>query len=590
MTEINFKGKEFVYNHHLAVPFRTLVPHKEKGIGSVALDGNLIIHGDNLHALKALLPYYAGKIDCIYIDPPYNTGKKEWSYRDDVNAPMIQSWFDDNPISHDDGLKHDKWCAMMWPRLRILDGLLSPEGLVFISINSIEFHHLKGMCDEIFGEDRYIGEFVWKSRNNKDNRNEDGLSNDHEYVLIYGGGLDGELRSAADYTNPDSDNRGPWTSANMVGLATKEKRPNLHYDLIDPATGKNYGCPNKGWRFESSTMARLIEERKVLWPQKDKGRPRRKAFLSELDARTNVSSVISGKFYTNNGTNTFENIMPGVEFPFPKPIELIQFILSCFERDDLLILDSFAGSASTAQAVMAANDLDAGSRRFILVELEDYANQLTAERVRRVIKGYKYKGKKRTELLRQRITWTRLQRADKIIESVEKIEKEHGKKYDRINKTIKDGELIVSGEKTVNKSVKGLGGSFTYCTLDDPVEMDKVLSGKTLPSFTGLGAVLFQMATNQALNPNKIREKDYYLGSASGQHLWLLYKPELEWLKTPEAALTLSRAREIAAYDRSSRHLVFAPARYVSQKMLTENNLMVEFVPLPFALYRIDRS
>ena len=129
MAELNFKGKEFVYNHHLAVPFRPLVPRKDKGIGPVALDGNLVIHGDNLHALKSLLPLYAGKVDCIFIDPPYNTGNEGWCYNDNVNAPMIKEWLDSNPVGIEDGLRHGKWCAMMWPRLRLLRELLADTGM-----------------------------------------------------------------------------------------------------------------------------------------------------------------------------------------------------------------------------------------------------------------------------------------------------------------------------------------------------------------------------------------------------------------------------------------------------------------------------
>ncbi|MFO1176561.1 MAG: hypothetical protein U1E48_15400 [Paracoccaceae bacterium] len=119
MTELAFKGKEFVYNHHLSVPFRPLEAHPDKGIGPVDMAGNLIVQGDNLHALKALLPMYAGKVDRIFIDPPYNTGNEGWAYNDNVNAPMIKDWFAANPIGIEDGLRHDKWCAMMWPRLRI---------------------------------------------------------------------------------------------------------------------------------------------------------------------------------------------------------------------------------------------------------------------------------------------------------------------------------------------------------------------------------------------------------------------------------------------------------------------------------------
>src|SRR5215217_2809981 len=128
MPELQFKGKEFVYNYHLTVPFRPLEMHPDTGIGGPRLDGNLIIHGDNLHALKALLPMYAGKVDCIFIDPPYNTGNEGWAYNDNVNAPMIKEWLASNPIGIDDNLRHDKWCAMMWPRLRLLKELLAEDG------------------------------------------------------------------------------------------------------------------------------------------------------------------------------------------------------------------------------------------------------------------------------------------------------------------------------------------------------------------------------------------------------------------------------------------------------------------------------
>ena len=138
VTELNFKGKEFVYNHHLAVPFRPLVPDEARGVGAVALDGNLIVHGDNLHALKALLPMYAGRVDCVFIDPPYNTGNEGWCYNDNVNAPMIKEWLEANPIGIEDGLRHDKWCAMMWPRLRLLHELLSDEGSIWITLDDNE--------------------------------------------------------------------------------------------------------------------------------------------------------------------------------------------------------------------------------------------------------------------------------------------------------------------------------------------------------------------------------------------------------------------------------------------------------------------
>ena len=257
---------------------------------------------------------------------------------------------------------------------------------------------------------------------------------------------------------------------------------------------------------------------------------------------------------------------------------------------DSLILDSFAGSGTTAHAVLEANKKDGGNRRFILVEMEDYADKVTAERVRRVIKGYDFKGTQKTELLREKITWSKLQKAEKITEAVQAIENLHGHEYDKISKTVKGGELIVTGEKSVKERAEGLGGSFTYCTLGDPVELDKILSGKSLPTWESLGKILFHMATNKVIDTKKVRKRDFYLGEADGQHIWLIYKPQLEWLKSPDSALTLSRAKSFAKTDRKSKHLVIAPARYVSQKMLAEENIPVEFVPLPFALYRIEGS
>ena len=222
--------------------------------------------------------------------------------------------------------------------------------------------------------------------------------------------------------------------------------------------------------------------------------------------------------------------------------------------------------------------------------MEDYADRLTAERVRRIINGYDFKGTQKTELLRDKITWTKLRRADRLTQKVEALENLYGHEYDQIKKTVKDGELVVTGEKTIAERAEGLGGTFTYCTLGEPVELDKLLTGETLPPYAGIGAALFHMATNRALDPATVREDEFYLGATEGQHVWLIYRPDLEWLKTPEAALTLTRAKAFTETDPEKRHLVFAPARYVSQKMLAEQNIPVEFVPLPFALYRIDRS
>lgn len=284
----------------------------------------------------------------------------------------------------------------------------------------------------------------------------------------------------------------------------------------------------------------------------------------------------------------------GQTFDFPKPVQLVERILAIGADKDALILDSFAGSGTTAHAVLEANKRDGGNRRFILVEMEEYADKLTAERVRRVINGYDFTGTQSTELLRDKITWTKLKNADRLTEQVEKIENLHGHEYDTIKKTVKDGELIVTGERKVKDRAEGLGGEFTYCTLGPAIELDKILTGATLPEWKALGSILFHMATNTVFDPAQADEAKGYLGRADAPdgtvHVWLIYRPDLDWLKSPEAALTLSGARTMAATAPGERHVVFAPAQHVSRKMLDEHALKVQFAPLPFALYRVERD
>ncbi|MCY1705271.1 site-specific DNA-methyltransferase [Pannonibacter sp. SL95] len=601
MTELNFKGKEFVYNHHLGVPFRPLVPHADKGVGPVSLDGNLIIQGDNLHALKALLPLYAGKVDCIFIDPPYNTGNEGWSYNDNVNAPMIREWLESNPIGIEDGLRHDKWCAMMWPRLRLLHELLAEEGSLWVTLDNNEVSNAIALLDEIFGQVNRVEVCIWQ-KNYSPKPSAKHFSSDHDYVLVYvknkdrwGINLLGRTDEMnARYSNIDNDPRGPWKPGDC---SARNYYSEGTYPIKCPG-GRVLSGPPSGryWTVSENNFWKADKDKRVYWGDDGNNIPAFKQFLSEVkDGRVPQTLWFYNEVgHTQDAKKEINNIMSFEEtadvFVTPKPKDLLLRVLELATKPDSIILDSFAGSGTTAHAVLEANKRDGGSRRFILVEMEDYADKLTAERVRRVINGYSFKGTQKTELLRDSLNWTKLKKADKLTESVAAIENLHGHEYDRIKKEVKEGELIVTGEKTVDEKAEGLGGEFTYCTLGEPVELDKVLSGEALPPYAGLGAALFHMATNRALDPAAVREADFYLGATEGQHVWLIYRPDLEWLKTPEAALTLSRAKMFATTDPHKRHLVFAPARYVSQKMLAEQNIPVEFVPLPFALYRIDRS
>ena len=347
---------------------------------------NLYIEGDNLEVLKLLQESYLGKVKMIYIDPPYNTGN-DFIYADDFmrsqeeeNEQMGMYDEDENRLfknTDTNGRFHSDWCSMIYSRLLLARNLLTEDGVIFISIDDNEVTNLRRVCNEVLGESNFIAQFIWQSRQNKDNRNISGVSIDHEYIICYSKQCGqrifrGTERKTELYNNPDDDPRGPWTSANMVGLATKDARPNLHYDLINPYDGINYGCPTKGWRYDRNTMKRLIEENRIIWPDSPTGRPRKKSFLFELsDNLPGYSSVFSSGVYTNTATKELASIFDGYLFDFPKPVEIIRQLIQQVTAPEDIILDFFSGSATTAHAVMQLNYEDKGHRKFIMVQLPE---------------------------------------------------------------------------------------------------------------------------------------------------------------------------------------------------------------------------
>ena len=342
---------------------------------------NLIIEGDNLEVLKLLQKSYAGKVKLIYIDPPYNTGKDfvyPDNYRDNLfNYLELTGQVDgeNRQLSSNtdaSGRFHTDWLNMLYPRLILAKQLLHQDGVIFVSIDDGEFPGLRLAANEIFGEENFLASFVWKSRQNKDNRTVTGASVDHEYLVCYGKRIRGDVRDSSQYSNPDGDPRGDWTSANMVGIATADRRPNLHFDLINPDTGINYGCPNMGWRYDPNTMARLTSEDRILWPANPDGRPRRKAFLSELGSKfTGFSTIVGEQIFTKDGTSDIDGLFDVRVFSFPKPVRLLSTLVEQGSGEDDIVLDFFAGSGSTGHAVMEQNSLNAGNRRFILVQLPE---------------------------------------------------------------------------------------------------------------------------------------------------------------------------------------------------------------------------
>ena len=400
MPTLNWIGKEQIINHHNDVPFRVLERKYTFGdcrdaARHVPTDtpNNKIIHGDNLEALKALLPEYEGRIKCIYIDPPYNTGNENWVYNDNVNSPKIRKWLGQVVGKESEDLsRHDKWLCMMYPRLVLLQKLLSDDGAIFISIDDNEQANLKLICDEIFGANRFVANVIWQ--NSIQPKGYLGsFSTQHNYTYVYSKSTDyivGNLERTDEhnkaYKNPDNDPRGPWRSGDVRNALY---RPNLIYDIISPS-GKIISPPSSnGWRWSKETMNEKIKTGEIIFNKNETGIIR-KIYLSTVLGRAPESIWFGEEAGTTRDATSELKEMFGGKTPFdtPKPTRLIERILQIASDKDSIILDSFAGSGTTAHAVLNLNKSDGGNRKFILVEMEDYAETITAERVRRVIKGY----------------------------------------------------------------------------------------------------------------------------------------------------------------------------------------------------------
>lgn len=346
---------------------------------------NYLIEGDNLASLQLLEKTHKGKVDLIYIDPPYNTCNKDFVY-------------DDKYIGSDDLFKHSKWLSFMEKRLKISKKLLSQRGIIVISINDIENATIKLLCDEVFGNENFVANLVWKSRQNKDNRNISGVSNDHEYLICYSSQPNtrvfrGEDRKTEQYSNPDNDPRGPWVSANMAGILDATQRPNCHYDLIHPVTKVNYGRPKMGWRYDINTMNKLISEDRILFPKNPKGRPRRKVFLYELsDKKTGYSSIVGKEIFTRDGTSDIDKLFEKRVFQYPKPVDLLFEIFYQTLPENGIVLDFFAGSGSSGHATLKLNSDKGGNRIFILCTNNEnnICRDVTYERIKRVIDKENY--------------------------------------------------------------------------------------------------------------------------------------------------------------------------------------------------------
>lgn len=602
MPTLDFKGKQFVYSHHLSVPFRELLVDADKSMPakgqSPSLNDNLIIHGDNLEALKALLPTHAGKVDCIFIDPPYNTGNEGWCYNDNVRSPLMKEWLKKsaNPVDKEDLERHDKWLCMMWPRLNLLHELLSERGSLWITLDDNEVHRFRVLMDELFGEDNFVASCIWHKVYSPKNTAKY-FSEDHDYLLVYAknkeiwrpGQLERTEEMEARYTNRDNDPRKVWKPSDMTARNPYSKGK---YTVTGP-TGKTFDSGTRYWRQNYESFLGLDKDNRIWWGEKGDSMPQLKRFLSEVKGGKTPQTIwnYSDVGHTQDAKKEILSIMNYKStdnvFITPKPVKLISRILEIASDENSIILDSFAGSGTTAQAVLGANSKDNGDRRYILVECEDYAETLTAERIRRVINGYPFQGTQREELYKQKITWSNFSKsAQKIALEVEHVEKTKGASFDKVKKEIKDGVLTVTGERKIEEKAPGLGGSFTYCTLGEPIEVESLLTGKGLPSFEALARYVFYTATGQSLDKVAKPSLEGFIGETDLFRIHLFYQPEPSWLRSNESALNADRVAAISKENSTGkRSIVFAVAKFMSQKELTKKR--IEFCQLPYAVHRI---
>jgi adenine specific DNA methylase Mod len=398
MPVLQFKGRTAVETYHRVLPHHVLeIDRKLSKTKKPSLDANLIIEGDNLLALKSLLPTHAGRIKCIYVDPPYNTGEEGWIYKDNLTQPQFKEWIGDVVGKEsEDATRHDKWCCMMYPRLQLFRELLSPDGIIFLSIGEDEIHHLRMMANEVFRTDKPLVTFVWRRRTTSGLR-KDPVSIDHEYVLGYAFDpaevcLSGLVVTEDQYPYTDAKGR-RFASTDLTIGATAEDRPNQFYTLRNGRTGKEYPAnPNRVWRFEPKEMEKVKKQDLIIWPEESDGamkRPRYKTMYDPNNPKVKaVSSWIGGlksepdpdaedfdediaeitSGFTAEGGRILRRIFGKKVFNYPKPVSLLRSLLRIATKDTDFVLDATAGSGTTAHALLELNKEDGSKRRFILVQ------------------------------------------------------------------------------------------------------------------------------------------------------------------------------------------------------------------------------
>ena len=529
MASLEFRGKGFVYSYHMTLPFMSLVPDSSRSVGAPEPDGNLIISGNGLLALKALLPRFAGRFNLLYAMPPYNNGVDGWRYDDDVPAPLTQEWVQAGPASRDDPDRHDKWLSWMLPRLRLMHELLAENGVLCVSIDDNEMHRLKSLLDEIFQEHNFLATLIWQKRYSPPPDVKD-IGFVHECILVFRKTdrfrprlLPLTPEQLARYTNMDNDPRGPWKPMDYTCRYTRKERPNLYYPITNPNTGEErYPEETRVWAFSQAEHKKNENDKTIWWGNKGKNpKPAFKNFAAKIQQGMVPTSFLSWKDvgHTDEAAKELRDLLPDVKHD-TKPTRLIRHLLRMSTDHDGLVLFPFGGAGEGPHAVLELNEYEEVdghklNRRFVAINEVD-ADTIAAERLRRAI-------------------------------------------------------------------AEGLPGSFEYCSLGSPIDPESLLEGSALPSYEAVARYVFRTATGRPLDALQTDELTWRIGSTDTFDVHLIYRPDSDFLMSNEAMLGEKVARAIADLrERKKSSIVFASGKYLSQTTLS--SLGIEFCPFPVAI------
>lgn len=632
MPTLEWIGKDKVVNHHQQVPYRVL---EAQYTHNAEQSDNMIIRGDNLEALKSLLPKYEGKIKCIYIDPPYNTGNEGWVYNDNVNDPKIKKWLGEVVGKEGEDLsRHDKWLCMMYPRLKLLHKLLSGDGIIFISIDDSECANLKLICDEIFGVNCFVSNVSWQ-RTYSTRNDSKGIVNEVEHILAYSkqtewspNKLPRTAKMDSKYKNPDND-YAPWRPDNAYA-ADAITHQGMVYAIQHPFTGEMlYPSSGAHWRYSQEDMLEAMRgwcdyelrdlgdahKRAVVcgvpveevregvqaivlsesleisaqkaqtvynrgrWPRffftkGGKGGISRKTYLDNVGGRlpTNFWPFMETG-HTDEAKKEMLSIFDGkAAFDTPKPHRLIEFILRIAADKNAIILDSFAGSGTTAHAVLNMNKADGGNRRFILIEMMDYADSITAERVKRVIDGYTQD--QEVVLFDEEITASNLDQGAELLAEAKAVAKDAKGKYSSVKKPVMDGNhLKVVAVNKAKDAVPGTGGSFTFYDLGETLLLPNGNLNENV-SADKIREYVYYMETKDAL-ADASNGNPYFMGSSRGAAYYFYYEKD--------AITTLDHAFLTTIPERADSYVIYADLCIIPADELAKYNITFKKIPRDIA-------